>query len=395
MRGGSTTAAQRGAALALLALLPGCYIDLSGLTGGAAGGAGGAAGGAGGAAGGAGGATGGAGGATGGAGPGEPGRCAPADCDGPCVVAAAEEAGAPAAIAAAGPHVVWTSRAGDRVRRLDPATGAVEDLVSFTPSPGLLAAAGGLVVWVAADGLWRCPADGCAAGATSLLAFAPGEAEAVRGLATDGRHVYWTRDEPSGTAGELLRCPVAEGCGATPELLAPSQSHPRRVAVAPGDAGDVVWVQHGTGAAFGQVLRLDKGAPPGALAAQIAVLLDFPDQIALGDTDVLWTWAHPDGSAAGVSRCDLVEPCAAEPLAPQTEPARPLREPAALVIDGADAYWADRGAGTVLRCPAAGCPGYPEVLAEGLTRPAAVAVQGACVYAVDEADGGRVVRVPR
>ncbi|WP_437818203.1 hypothetical protein [Sorangium sp. So ce1078] len=367
MRGRSRTAGQRGAALALLALLPGCYIDLDGLTGGAAVGPD----------------------------PGDPGRCAPAGCDGPCVVAAAEEAGGPAAIVAAGPYVVWTGRAGDRVRRLDPATGAVGDLVSFTPSPGLLAAAGGLVVWVADDGLWRCPVDGCAAGATSLLAFGPGEAEAVRGLAVDARHVYWTRDEPSGTAGELLRCPVTEGCGATPALLAPSQSHPRGVAVTPGDAGDVVWVQRGTGAAFGRVLRLDKGSSSPTTPAQIAVLLDFPEQIALGDTDVLWTWAHPDGTAGGVSRCDRVESCAAEELAAQTEPARPLREPAGLVIDGADAYWSNRGAGTVMRCPAAGCPGYPEVLADGLTRPAAVAVQGACVYAVDEAGGGRVVRVPR
>ncbi|WP_437940979.1 hypothetical protein [Sorangium sp. So ce341] len=378
--GGSRIARRTGAALALLALLPGCYIDLDGLTGGGVGGGGGQGAGGGGP-----------------AGPdaGDPGRCAPADCDGPCVVAAAEEAGGPAAIAAAGPYVVWTSRSSGRLRRLDPATGAVEDLVSSMPSPGLLAASGELVVWVAANGLWRCAVDDCAAGATSLLAFGAGEAEAVRGLATDGQHVYWTRDEPSGTAGELLRCPVAEGCGAAPELLAPSQSHPRGVAVAPGDAGSVVWVQRGTGADFGRVLRLDKGAPSGAVAAQIAVLLDYPDRIALGDAAVLWTWAHPDGTSGGVSRCDLAESCAAAELAPQAEPSRPLREPAALAIDGADAYWADRGGGTVMRCPTAGCPGYPEVLAEGLSRPAAVAVQGACVYAVDEAGGGRVVRVAR
>ncbi|XXX80745.1 hypothetical protein WMF30_18480 [Sorangium sp. So ce134] len=376
MRDRSRVATQRWAALALLALLPGCIIDLDGLTGGAAD-------------------VGAGGGAPDSPDAGPPGRCAPSGCDGPCVVAAAEEAGGPAAIAAAGPYVVWTSRAGDRLRRLDPATGAVEDLVSFTPAPGLLAVAGGLVVWVAGDGLWRCAVDGCAAGATSLLAFGPGEAEAVRGLATDGRHVYWTRDEPSGTAGELLRCPVDEGCGAAPELLAPSQSHPRGVAVALGDAGGVVWVQRGTGADFGRVLRLDKAAPPGAVAEQIAVLLDYPDRIALGDAEVLWTWAHPDGTAGGVSRCDLAASCAAAEVAPQAEPSRPLREPAALAIDGADAYWANRGGGTVMRCPTAGCPGYPEVLAEGLTRPAALAVQGACVYAVDEAGGGRVVRVPR
>ncbi|XXT20258.1 hypothetical protein WME94_01650 [Sorangium sp. So ce429] len=367
MRVRATTAAPRGAALALLALLPGCYIDLDGLTGGA----------------------------EDSLDPSDPGRCAPGDCSVQCVVAAAEAAGAPAAIAAVGPHVVWTSREGDRVRRLDPDTGAVEDLVSFTPGPGLLAAAEGLVVWVAGDGLWHCLADGCAAGATSLLAFGPGEAEAVRGLATDGRYVYWTRDEQSGTAGELLRCPVAEGCGAAPELLAPTQSHPRGVAVTPGGAGDVVWVKRGTGAEFGGVLRLDKGASPPVAPAQIAVRLDFPDRIALGGAEVLWTWADPGGAAGGVSRCDLVEGCAEEALAPQTEPARPLREPAAIMIDGADAYWVNRGGGTVMRCPTAGCPGYPEVLAEGLTRPAGVAVQGACVYAIDEADGGRVVRAPR
>lgn len=355
-------------AAALLAL-PGCYIDLDGLSGGA-----------------------------------EdspepddpnPGGCAPEDCGGPCGVVAGEEAGAPFAIAAVGSHVVWTSRADHRVRRLDPATGVVDDLVAFTPGPGLLAAAEGRVVWVAEDGLWWCPVDGCAAGATSLLAFDSGEAEAVRGLATDGRHVYWTRDEPSGTAGELLRCAVADGCGAAPELLAPSQSHPRGVAVTPGDAGHVVWIQRGTGADFGRVLRLDKGAPPAAVPTQVATLLDFPEQVALGDAEVLWTWADPDSVAGGVSRCDLVESCAVEDLAPQTEPSRPLREPAAIVVDGADVYWVNRGGGTIMRCPTAGCPGYPEVLAEGLTRPAAVAVHGGCVYAIDEADGGRVVSVPR
>ncbi|WP_437675836.1 hypothetical protein [Sorangium sp. So ce131] len=377
MSGRSSVAALQWAAWAALALallpgLAGCYIDLDGLSGGAEEGP-----------------------DAGAPDPDPapaPGSCAPADCDGPCVVAAAD---APAAIAAVGSYVVWTSREGDRVRRLDPATDVVEDLGAFTPGPGLLAAAEGLVVWVAEDGLWWCPVDGCAAGATSLLALEPGEAEAVRGLATDGRHVYWTRDEQSGTAGALLRCPVAEGCGAAPELLAPSQSHPRGVAVTPGDAGDVVWIQHGTGADFGQVFHLDKGASAGVAPTPVAVLLDYPDQVALGDAEVVWTWADPGGTAGGVSRCDLAASCAVEDLAPQTEPARPLREPEALAIDGADVYWANRGGGTIMRCPTAGCPGYPEVLAEGLTSPAAVAVQGACVYAVDEAGGGRVVRVPR
>ncbi|MGK4001569.1 hypothetical protein WMF31_03015 [Sorangium sp. So ce1036] len=365
-------------AAALLAVLPGCYIDLDGLSGGAEGGP-----------------------EPGDPGPepGDPGRCAPEGCGGPCVVAAGEAAGAPFAIAAVGSHVVWTSRAGDgagdRIRRLDPATGAVDDLVAFTPGPGLLATAEGLVVWVAEDGLWWCPADGCAAGAISLLAFGPGEAEAVRGLATDGRDVYWTVDEESGTAGELRRCSLAEGCGAAPERLALSVSHPRGVAVTPGDAGHVVWIQRGTGVEFGQVLRLDKGASSPVMPTLVAARLDFPDQVALGGAEVLWTWADPEGTAGGVSRCDLVASCAVEPLAPQAEPARPLREPAGIVVDGADAYWANRGGGTVMRCPTAGCPGYPEVLAEGLTRPAAVAVQGACAYAIDEADGGRVVSVPR
>ncbi|WP_437874660.1 hypothetical protein [Sorangium sp. So ce513] len=376
VKGLSRIAARRGAFVAVLALLPGlpgCYIDLDGLTGGAE--------------------------DDPGPGPdtpapGEPEGCAPGDCR-QCVVAGPEAAGAPAAIASAGQYVVWTSRGGDRVRRLDPATGAVDDLVSFTPAPGLLAAAEGLVVWVAGDGLWWCPADGCAAGATSLLALGPGEAEAVRGLATDGRHVYWTRDEPSGTAGELLRCPVAEGCGAAPELLAPAQSHPRGVAVAPGDAGDVVWVLRGVGAGHGQLHRLAKGATSATSATQVAALLDFPDRVALGAGELLWTWADPGGAAGGVSRCDLTASCAPEPLAPQAEPSRPLSEPAALTIDGADAYWVNRGGGTVMRCPTAGCPGYPAVLADGLTRPSALAVHGACVYAVDEADGGRVVRAPR
>ncbi|WP_437284620.1 hypothetical protein [Sorangium sp. So ce406] len=384
MRGWSRIAARRRAFVAVLALLPGlpgCYIDLDGLSGGAEDGSGASSG------------TGTTG--TGSPAPGDPEGCAPGDCSVQCVVAGPEAAGTPAAIAAVGPHVVWTSRAADRVRRLDPATDAVEDLVPFTPRPGLLAAAEGLVVWVADDGLWWCPADGCPAGATSLLAFGPADAEAVRGLATDGRHVYWTRDEESGTAGELLRCPVAEGCGAAPELLAPSQSHPRGVAVAPGDAGDVVWVQHGEGAAFGKVLRLDKTATSPVMATQIAVLLDYPDRVALGAGEVVWTWVDPAGAAGGVSRCDLAASCAAESLAPQTEPARPLHEPAAIAVDGADAYWVNRGGGTLMRCPTAGCPGYPEVLAEGLTRPSAVAVQGACVYAVDEAGGGRVVRAPR
>ncbi|KYG05495.1 hypothetical protein BE21_40315, partial [Sorangium cellulosum] len=39
--GGSRIARRKGAALALLALLPGCYIDLDGLTGGGVGGGGG------------------------------------------------------------------------------------------------------------------------------------------------------------------------------------------------------------------------------------------------------------------------------------------------------------------------------------------------------------------
>lgn len=348
--------------------MPGCYIDLDGLTGGAGDDLT----------------------------PGDPRRCAPEHCGGgPCVVASGEVAGAPAALAAVGPYIVWTSRTGDVVRRLDPTTDAVVDLVPYAQRPGQLAVADGLAVWVAEDGIWHCPIDGCEAGAISLIAFGPGEAEAVRGLATDGRDVYWTRDEPHGTAGELLRCAIAEGFGATPELLAPSQSHPRGVAVSPGEAGDVVWIQHGTGPEFGQVLHLDKNASSPAVITPIAVRLDFPEHIALGGSEVLWTWADPETGEGGLSRCDLGAPCAGEDLAPQREPGRPLREPAALVIDGPDVYWVNRGGGTIMRCPTAGCPGYPEVIAEGLTRPAGVAVQGECVYAIDEADGGRVLRVPR
>lgn len=374
---GWLTRARRAATPALLALLPACTINLDGLSGGPPLGP-----------------DGGTDGGTDG-GP-DAGSCAPESCGGgPCVVAAGEAAGAPAAIVAAEGRVFWIDRGQDRIRRLDPATDTLDDLVPFTPGPGLLAIGGGHAAWVAEDGLWQCPLDDCAAGASSLIAFTPDEAAAVRGLATDGRHAYWTWDEPSGSAGEIRRCALAEGCGGTPEVLAVSQSHPAGVAVTPGDTGNVFWTQYGTGPDFGRVLRLAKDAAAGSMPIQMDALLDFPDRIALGQAEVLWTWAPPEGSPGGVTRCDLAAPCAREEVTPQAEPDRPLLDPAALVIDGADVYWVNRGAGTLMRCPTSGCPGYPEVLAEGLSSPVGVAPQGACVYAIDEAEGGRVVRVPR
>lgn len=326
--------------------------------------------------------------------------CAKSDCNGePCVIAAGDAARAPWSVAVRGAHLYWTSREGDSVKRLDLATGAIVDFVPSTPSPTIIAVNTTHAVWVADDGIWACPLEGADCAVDKVLLFTAAEPDAlVWSLAVDDRHAYWTQDEPSGTAGQILRCHIVNGC-TPPEVAATNQSHPHGIAVdGDPDLGFIYWTIQGDGPQFGRVIRTQKGPALGEQQLHIAVNLDFPESLALTATDVYWTKDPMTADPGGVFRCPSgTDSCVPDPVVnPLAQPrSRPIRNPVGIATDGVSVYWTNSGSTTVMACPAPHCEGPPAVIAMDQTNPRGITIDETCVYWTDQKDGGRILRIAK
>ena len=326
--------------------------------------------------------------------------CAKSDCNGgPCVIAAGAAARTPWTVAVSGAHLYWTSREGDSVKRLDLTSGAIVDFVPSTPQPTIIAVNATHAVWIAADGIWACPVEGADCSVDKVLLFTLTEPDAqIWGLAVDDTYAYWTKDEPTATAGQVLRCHIVNGC-TPPDLVVANQSRPHGIAVdADPSEGFIYWTLYGQGAQFGRVIRAPKGPQLGSPQTHIAVNLDYPEGIALTATDVFWTKDPMTADPGGVFRCPAgTDSCVPDPVVnPLAQPrSRPIRNPLGIVTDGANVYWTNSGSTTVMTCPVPHCVGPPTVVAMDQMSPRGIALDATCLYWTDETDGGRILRIAK
>jgi len=236
-------------------------------------------------------------------------------------------------------------------------------------------------------GLAKCSVSGCALGSEVAGAGPAWQ------IALDGKNVYWTTH-----SAEVLTCPLS-GCGSSPMALWSAGLAPAASGIAV-DASDIYW-----STAKGEVMKCALSGcnnTPTVLVGATAALA-AANQIALDDGNVYVVDANPAGQGR-VLGC-AKSGCGNNPA----ELAIGLNAPRALVTDGVNVYWIERGAdfangqsvsgaGFVRRCAVGGCNNSPTTIASGLTAPTAIAVDGSNVYWAEWGTGsaeGRISAAPK
>lgn len=236
-------------------------------------------------------------------------------------------------------------------------------------------------------GLAKCSVSGCPLGSEVAGAGPAWQ------IALDGKNVYWTTH-----SAEVLTCPLS-GCGSSPTALWSADLAPAASGIAV-DASDVYW-----STANGEVMKCALSGcnnTPTVLVGATAALA-ATNQIALDDANVYVVDANPAGQGRVVG-CAKAG-CGSNPA----ELAIGLNAPRALVTDGVNVYWIERGAnsvdgqsvsgaGSVRRCAVGGCNNPPTTIASGLTAPTAIAVDGSNVYWAEWGTGaaeGRISSAPK
>jgi sugar lactone lactonase YvrE len=189
------------------------------------------------------------------------------------------------------------------------------------------------------------------------------------GIATDASRAYWADGGFGTIRSAALGAPVQ-----APTTLASNQTAPDAVAL---DADRVYWTTH---SASGQILALAKTAAAGTAPSVLASDQVNPHSLAVDDGFVYWA-NQGDGSAGtGSIRRVAVTGGAITTLADQ-QPG-----PVFLAVGGGFVYWTDSVAGTVMRVAVDGSA-PPSVVVRGEASPSGLAIDNACVYFTDIADG--------
>jgi hypothetical protein len=253
-----------------------------------------------------------------------------------------------------------------------------------------LAVNGSSVYWAADNLLLRCATDGCTArGPTVLWAGSLVPTDIAVGATT----IYFG----DLNSGRLLTCPL-DGCGMGPSSLWRS-AESVTIAIAL-DGANVYFAISG-------VLLLSCG--PSGCSSGVKFVGGTPCAIALDGTNVYL------GNQSAAAQASIASCREADCLAGLTFLVENLTFCAGIAVDAANFYFTDWGtteveaglvpvgAGRVAKCNTAGCNGVPTPLADYVTFPQQIAVDGTNVYWTDfgsnadphASDDGRVMAMPK
>jgi hypothetical protein len=188
-------------------------------------------------------------------------------------------------IAVAGPYVFWTYEAGpvDRgaIMRASLSGGGVRRLVGNLPAPASLIAVGGFVYWADHSAIGRVALDGSLLRRRFIVLPAERGGGVADGLASDGRHLYFSRcqDNTIGrarlTGGGVVRRFFSIGR---------SQRCPQGIAIA---GRHLYWTQLGSGL-IGRATLDGRGADSAWLDTRSGA--QGPFQIVADASHIYWTW---------------------------------------------------------------------------------------------------------
>jgi hypothetical protein len=200
-------------------------------------------------------------------------------------------------IAVGGRSIYWSTQSGPRDRgaimRASLDGGPARRLVGGLTDPGSVVAVGGYVYWNDRHGIGRVALNGSHLRRT--LIRLPGEAGGgvADGLASDGRHLYFSRcaDDTIGRA-DLSGRHVHQRF-----IALAAHSCPQGVAVT---ARHIFWTE------LGQGIIGRAGLDGGGVNAQWLNVRSRqgPFQVAVGDGHVYWTWGGENGSPSYTGRAN-------------------------------------------------------------------------------------------
>jgi hypothetical protein len=247
-----------------------------------------------------------------------------------------------------------------------------------------LAVSGGNVYWATQNMVLSCATDGCTSGPTVLWAghLAPTD------IAVGATAIYFGDT----TNDDLLTCPV-DGCGANPTVLWSSTVPPAPIAL---DGATVYFATSGI-----SLLSCGTGGCSPILIG------GTPTAMAIGDANV-YIGTRGAGAPGAIASC----PEATCPTG-LTIVTSNLSNCVGLAVDATNVYFTDQGmaypeggtggAGSVSKCPIAGCNDQPSPLAGFVNFPQQIAVDATNAYWTDfgsstdphASDDGRVMAVPK
>lgn len=310
----------------------------------------------------------------------------PADgCPATVIASGSDVASTPLGLAVAPGALYWVNQGNGTVVRLRDDGSPPEVIATGADTPRAIAAAADLVVWSANDGVWACPPDTC--DADKELLAPPITSNSLREVAYDGANVYWT---DRGTAqdaldGVVMRCDPAS---CQPFTISMNRWAPTGITLLD---DKLFWTDQAGQYEDGRIL---KGVKPGPGAEEISAGRSQPTGIAADDLRLYFTEYNATGH---VLRCEHGSGYCAAPtdVAPA---AGPLVFPRDVALAGGRVYFSTTEEdGAVRSCPAPGCGAaeMPRVHTSGRPTLHRMAVGATCVFFTDESNGGSVMKVAR
>ncbi len=247
-------------------------------------------------------------------------------------------------------------------------------IVTGSDSPyGIAVHAGALYFTTGFLTVETCKADHC----MSSLGQIASKQGAPRGIVTDETSVYWANvglPFDGGNAGSIATCGLAGCPKGNPTLLSSAADGPVDIAV---DTSAVYWTNYDNGVVRSCTIG-GCGDMPTTLATDAAPI----SGVAVDATSIYW--AEP--MLGNVIQCPLAGCATFGPFASGQVGAAKVD-----TVNGS-VYWSTQSA--IMRCPATGCGGAPEVFAKGQPSAYAIAHDAVNLYWSLYAKAGKVLRCP-